>query len=67
MERSYAKDDSKSGVKAYRHIPELENFYRYVFENNLREEARYVIETVLTKCYKTKKTRRSKSRRKHIQ
>lgn len=40
---------SFSSVKKFRQSPEIEGFYRFVYENDLRKEAYIMIERVLEK------------------
>jgi len=46
------------GPRNFRHAPDLENFYRFVYDNKLRDEARLCFEFILSKIKKPKRTRR---------
>ncbi len=46
--------------KSFKSNPDVENFYRFVYENSLRFEARKLLEHVLHKT-KKKRSRRSKT------
>lgn len=39
--------DAPTGLKNFRHHPDMENFYRFLFENDLRQEALQIINEIL--------------------
>lgn len=53
--------EKTSPIKTFRSNPDIENFYRFVYENNLRKEAKLCLDTVV-KAFKpaTKKRGRKK-------
>jgi hypothetical protein len=56
-------DPNASGTKllaGFRHNPDIENFYRFVYENSLRREAKMIFEKVLEKIARPKKKKKSK-------
>ncbi len=42
-------------VKNFRELPDIENFYRFIYENDLRREAKLLLEAVWTAFIKRKK------------
>ncbi|MEE2671856.1 MAG: hypothetical protein VYA54_09105 [Bdellovibrionota bacterium] len=51
------KEAAVSGMKAFRSSSEIENLYRFIHDNNLRTEARSLIELVVAKMSPAKKKR----------
>jgi len=51
-------------VRNFRNSPDIENFYRFVHENDLRREAKMIFEAINAKVNKTTKR---KSRSKKVQ
>ena len=69
MARTKAKDSAPAkeasvGMKTFRSSSDIENLYRFIHENNLRAEARTLIETVVKRLAPAKKKR---GRKKTIQ
>ncbi len=56
--------ESVKPVRNFRNSPDIENFYRFVHENDLRREAKLVFEALNAKINKTNKR---KSRSKKVQ
>ena len=54
--------DSNVNIRTFRKLPDVENFYRFIFDNNLRKEARLMVESLYTHLggKKTKRKRRKK-------
>ena len=52
---------SSGNLKNFRHHPEMENFYRFVYENDLRFEALEIINEVLTEKRARKQMKKKKS------
>jgi hypothetical protein len=46
-------------VRSFRHAPDVEKFYRFVFENNLRREAKMMLEQIFN-LVQAKKRKRAK-------
>lgn len=44
-----------TGIRNFRHSPDVEGFYRFVYENDLREEARVMLEKVVTVLNRSRK------------
>ena len=42
-------DALPSSFKKFRRIPEVESFYRFIFENDLRKEGKVIIDKILLK------------------
>lgn len=53
-----------AAIKSLRHSSEVESFYRFIHENNLRAEAKILMETVLATI---KPARKSRSKAKKLQ
>lgn len=51
---------SGKGVKTFRNNVDIENFYRFIHENDLRREATTMLEFVQSKLAKPKKRGRKK-------
>ncbi len=54
------RDAATGSLKNFRHHPDMENFYRFIFENDLRFEALEIIEGLLNNAEARKKIRASK-------
>ena len=68
MTTSTAKAENKSpasGVRNFRNIAEIENFYRFVYENDLRREATMVLSSICDVIIEKKSKR--KRRKKKLQ
>lgn len=51
----------KTGVRNFRTIPDIENFYRFVYENDLRRETKLALSVIIRKLNAaTKKSKKSK-------
>lgn len=50
-------------LKGFRSNPEIENFYRFVSENDLRCEARKALETIHKRLVKNEKAAAKKSKK----
>ncbi len=53
---------SASTLKNFRHHPDMENFYRFVYENDLRFEALTIIDEMLQEKTLRKKIRAARSK-----
>ena len=53
--------EAPQSVRTYKHSADIENFYRFVYENNLRREAHLSLSTIHSAMTKKKKGRRKKS------
>ncbi len=49
-------------LKNFRHRPDMENFYRFIFENDLRHEAVTIIDKMLNEKLLRKKLREARSK-----
>ena len=58
---------AKSGVRNFRNIADIENFYRFVYENDLRREAKMVLQAICGEQKKAKKKSKSKSKSRKLQ
>ncbi|HAZ12045.1 MAG: hypothetical protein A2X86_06665 [Bdellovibrionales bacterium GWA2_49_15] len=45
-------------VKNFRELPDIENFYRFIYENDLRRETKMLLESIWTAYIKRKKQQR---------
>ncbi len=52
-----------SSFKKFRQLPEIEAFYRFVYENDLRKEAKVIIGNILLKRKVDKVIAKSKARK----
>jgi hypothetical protein len=52
-----------SSVKKFRQSPEIEGFYRFIYENDLQKEALAILERIITER-KEKKTKSAHSKSK---
>jgi hypothetical protein len=59
-QKDQANANGNRFVSNFRHSPDIENFYRFVFENSLRREAKMIFEKVLEKISRPKKKKKSK-------
>jgi hypothetical protein len=50
-----------ASFKNFRHHPDMENFYRFIFENDLRHEALGIIDQIMTEKAVRKQVKLSKS------
>lgn len=55
--------EANVNIRTFRKLADVENFYRFIFDNNLRAEARVMIEALFTHLggKKTKRKRRKKN------
>ena len=44
-----ASDNLPTSTKKFRQSPEIEGFYRFIYENDLRQEAVVVLDTILAR------------------
>ena len=56
--------DAVKPVRNFRNSPDIENFYRFIHENDLRREAKMIFEAINAKVNKSAK---KKSRAKKVQ
>ncbi len=54
-------DNVPTSLKKFRQSPEIEGFYRFVYENDLRQEAF----DILNKIVSSRKNKKTKSKRKN--
>jgi hypothetical protein len=55
-------------IKSFKASSEVENFYRFVFENSVRHEARTLLQVALEKVAENKKSgSKKRSRKKKLQ
>ncbi len=52
-----------TSIKKFRQSPEIEGFYRFIFENDLQKEAYDILDQIITtrKLKKTKETKEAKA------
>ena len=62
MEKEIDVSEAVLNIRTFRKHPDVENFYRFIFDNNLRVEARLMVETLFTALggKTTKRKRRKK-------
>ena len=60
-----AATEGNKGVRNFRSTSELEGFYRFVYENDIREEAKMVLSHIFT--FMKKKNKAKKRRAKKLQ
>lgn len=53
-----AEAAAATGFRNFRHSPDVEGFYRFVYENDLREEAKVVLEKVVSFLGKSRKKKK---------
>lgn len=53
--------DTSGSLKNFRHHPDMENFYRFIFENELRFEALTIIDEILLEKQNRRNLRGAKS------
>ena len=56
-----------NGLRNFRKIADVENFYRFVHENGLRREAKLIVSAITTHLNKGKKKVRKKRKSKKLQ
>ena len=54
------KKTEVSRSRNFRNSADIENFYRFVHDNNLRREAHLILETIISRMNIKKRRRRSK-------
>ena len=52
--------EMSASFKNFRHHPDMENFYRFIYENDLRHEALAIIDEVMNEKHHKKPTKSSK-------
>ena len=62
MEKTQVKDQESNSLTTNSSKADIENFYRFVHENNLRYEAKLALDAVY-KVIKPKKTRKMRKRK----
>ena len=60
-----ATAEAKPTVRNFRNIPDIENFYRFVYENDLRRETKLVLAAIVRKLNAAAK--KSKRNKKNLQ
>lgn len=60
-----ATTEAKPGVRNFRNIPDIENFYRFIYENDLRRETKLVLGQIVRKLNAANK--KSKRNKKNLQ
>ncbi len=55
-------DSAASSLKNFRHHPDIENFYRFIYENDLRYEALEIIDLIATQRETTQAVRAAKAK-----
>ena len=61
-------ESQERGIRNFRKITEVENFYRFVHENSLREEAQKVLKVIVAhqKALLKKKKRRGRKKKQKV-
>ncbi|MEK7692337.1 MAG: hypothetical protein AAB425_15085 [Bdellovibrionota bacterium] len=54
--------EMSASFKNFRHHPDMENFYRFIFENDLRHEAKAILDTMLAERQIKKQVKVAKSK-----
>ena len=57
-------DNLPSSTKKFRQSPEIEGFYRFVFENDLQSEAFDILEQIIAKRKQEKAAKKASKRKK---
>ncbi len=57
-------DNLPSSTKKFRQSPEIEGFYRFVFENDLQSEAFDILEQIIAKRKEEKASKKAAKRKK---
>lgn len=57
-------DNLPSSTKKFRQSPEIEGFYRFVFENDLQSEAFDILEQIIAKRKEEKAAKKAAKRKK---
>ena len=57
-------DNLPSSTKKFRQSPEIEGFYRFVFENDLQSEAFDILEQIIAKRKQEKAAKKAAKRKK---
>lgn len=60
--QTHKNNEKEQGFKQFRQSSEVEQFYRFVADNNIREEAKKLVQLVLS----SKKSASNKSRKKAV-
>ena len=53
---------ASSSLKNFRHHPDMENFYRFIYENDLRYEALHIVDQMLLNVETRKRVKASKAK-----
>ena len=64
QKESAAAEAKSIGPRNFRHNPDIENFYRFLNEFAVREEAKKIIEYILGQMSPAKKKRKKRSKKK---
>ena len=59
---SLGQTEKVSPFKNFRSNPDVENFYRFIYENDLRQEAKLCLESIVKTLKPPKKTRGRKKK-----
>ena len=54
------ESENVRGLKNFRHSQDIESFYRFVHEHELRREAKIILDRIFAYTNKTKKKKKSK-------
>ena len=63
---STSNEPAKYNMRTFRSSADIENFYRFIYDNDLRGEAKQILELVV-KAMKPKKKKSRRGRKKKIQ
>lgn len=59
------KNEQNIGPRNFRHNPDVENFYRFVHDNQLRHEAKMLFKAILDKLKTKSKAAKKEKKIKH--
>jgi len=54
-------DAVEKSPRNFRSVPDVENFYRFIYENDLRRETKLILETLWSRFVKKGKRKKSSS------
>lgn len=60
LNKAQSAKETSAAIKAFKSSSEVVDFYQFIYENGLRQEARQIMATVLTKIKPQKKRGRKK-------
>ena len=60
---SPATETVKYNMRTFRSSPDVENFYRFVYDNDLRDETHQILEIVVKAMKPKKKSRRGRKKK----